>query len=49
MNPTHGHVSNGLAIASPEDVELVVKMVDWVFFEEFIALEEAVVVANVHT
>lgn len=45
----HGHMSNRLAIVSAENVDLVVKIVNWAFFEEFTALEEAVVVGDMNT
>lgn len=42
-------MSNRLATVSAEDVDLVVKIVDWVLIQEIIAPKEAVVVGDLDT
>ncbi len=41
-------MSNRLAIVSTEDIDLIVKIIDWLLIEEFITFKEAVVVGDVY-
>lgn len=47
---TYGHMSNRLAVMSAEDAGLVVKIFEWVLFEELIiTFKEIVVVPDGNT